>query len=232
VCIGFSGGIFTLVSVGFAYVTDITPLRWRTAHIGLLQAMIYTATALSLGVFNVWLQGAHCDFRLPVWLMVVSVTVGLVYSLLLPESLQKEKRAKLSEFNQRFRVLIQGLRIFFWPYLGYSIWRLWAILLSIAVVVLGETGENTIASLFLQNQPLVWHLDLIGYYGITRSVSHILSLFLVLPILTLFKLPDPIIVIIGIAFTVGMNVWVGFLKSTWEMFLGERPPCNHCTSYL
>jgi len=51
--------MFTLVSVGFAYVTDITPLRWRTTNIGLLQAMIYTATALSLGVFNVWLQGAR-----------------------------------------------------------------------------------------------------------------------------------------------------------------------------
>jgi len=55
----FQWGMFTLVSVGFAYVTDITPLRWRTTNIGLLQAMIYTATALSLGVFNVWLQGAR-----------------------------------------------------------------------------------------------------------------------------------------------------------------------------
>lgn len=221
VWIGLSGGMFTLVSVGFAYVTDVTPEKWRTPHLGLLQAMIYIATALASGVLNVWLQGVQCDFRLPVWLMVVSVTIGLVYSLLLPESIQKKN---LSRFKQRICVLIQGLRIFFWPYLGYSIWRLWAVLLSILVAVLGETGESAIVTLFVRYKPLNWNLDLIGYYGILRSISHGLALFLVLPVLAFFKLPDPFIVLVGIAFTCGMNVWVGFLSTTWEMFVGEYPP--------
>ena len=42
--IGFGGGVSTLQSVSFAYVSDITPTRWRTLHIGFLQAMVYTGS--------------------------------------------------------------------------------------------------------------------------------------------------------------------------------------------
>ena len=218
--LGFGGGVSTLMSVSFAYVSDITPQRWRTVHLGFLQAVIYISTAISSGVFNVWLQSTNCDFRPPSWLMVAVVFVGLLYSLMLPESLPKEKRIQLSRSKKGIKVLLQGVKIFFWPRLGYSLWRLWFVSLSIFVVVFGESGENAITVLFLLHKPLEWNRALIGVYGIVRSLSHALALFLLLPFFSYLKFADPFVVIVSIIFTVGANIFLGFVAHTWEMFLG------------
>ena len=218
--LGFSGGVSTLMSVSFAYVSDITPQRWRTVHLGFLQAVVYISTAISSGVFNVWLQSTNCDFRRPSWLMVAIVLVGFLYSLMLPESLPKEKRIQLSRSKKGITVLFQGVKIFFWPRLGYSLWRLWFVSLSIFVVVFGESGENAITVLFLLHKPLEWNRDLIGIYGVLRSLSHALALFLLLPLFSYLKFPDPLVVLIGTTITVGANVFLGFVIHTWEMFLG------------
>ena len=224
--LGFSGGVSTLISVSFAYVSDVAPQRWRTVHLGFLQAVIYISIAISSGVFNVWLQGTNCDFRPPIWLMVAIVFGGLLYFLVLPETLPKEKRVQLNHSKKGITVLYQGVKIFLWPRLGYSLWRLWFVAFSIFIVVFGESGENAITTLFLLHKPLEWNRDLIGIYATLRSLSHGLALFLFLPLFSrLFsrwlKFPDPFIALIGIAITIGANIFLGFVVYTWEMFLGE-----------
>ena len=217
--LGFTGGVSTLMSVSFAYVSDITSQRWRTVHLGLLQAMVYIATAISSGVFNVWLENANCDFRAPIWLMIAASSAGLLYSLVMPETLSKEERVQLSQSKRGTAGLLRGVKIFFWPRLG--LWQLWFIALSIFIVVFSESGENTITIPFLLHKPLEWNRDLIGIYGIVRSISHALVLFLLLPLFSYFKFPDPLIAILGIAVTVGTNIFLGFVKLSWEMFLGR-----------
>lgn len=100
-------------------------------------------------------------------------------------------------------------------------WMLWFVTLSIFVVVFGESGENAITTLFLLHKPLEWNRAFIGIYQIVRSISHALALFLLLPLFkSCIKFPDPVVIIIGIFVTVGANVFLGFVKSTWEMFVG------------
>lgn len=134
--LGLSGGVSTLMSVSFAYVSDITPSNTapsditpsditpsnttpsdiapsdrtpsdirppqrRTIHLGFLQGVVYISIALSSGIFNVWLQGTNCDFKPPSWLMVAVVLVGLVYSLIMPESLPKQKRVQFSQLLRK-----------------------------------------------------------------------------------------------------------------------------------
>lgn len=219
--LGFSGGMSTVMSVSFAYISDITPQRWRTVHLGFLQGVVYTSIALSSGIFNVWLQGTNCNFKPPSWLMLAVALVGLVYSLIMPESHPKEKRVQFSRSKKGISVLLQGVKIFFWPRSKYSVWRLWFVTLSIFIVVFGESGENAITTLFLLHKPLEWNRDLIGIYQVLRSISHALALFVLLPLLSVcLKFPDTLVTMIGIAVTVGANIFLGFVTHTWEMFLG------------
>ena len=220
--IGFGGGVSTLQSVSFAYVSDITPTRWRTLHIGFIQAMVYTAAASSSGTFNIWLQHVNCDFRYPCWLMLAIAFAGFLYSLVLPESLTKQERIHLNQYKNGIKVLIQGLKIFFWPRLGYSLWRLWCVALPVCIAVFSESGETAIGTLFQLHKPLEWSRDLIGYYGIARACTNVVVLFVILPLLSLFKVADPLVVMIGIVGAVGGNVFVGFVKYTWEMFVGKQ----------
>ena len=220
--IGFGGGVSTLQSISFAYVSDITPTRWRTLHIGFIQAMSYIAIASSSGIFNIWLQHANCDFRSPCWLMVAVAFAGFLYSVVLPESLSKQERIQLNQSKNGIKVLIQGVKIFFWPPLGYSLWKLWCVAIPLCIVVFNETGESAIGTLFQLHKPLEWSRDLIGIYGIVRAATNVVVLFVILPLLLLLKLTDPLIVIIGIVGAVGGNVFVGFAKYTWEMFVGKQ----------
>ena len=220
--IGFGGGVSTLQSVSFAYVSDITPTRWRTLHIGFIQAMVYTGIASSSGIFNIWLQHAKCDFRYPCWLMVAIAFAGFLYSVVLPESLTKQERIQLNEYKNGIKVLIQGVKIFFWPRLGYSLWKLWCLAIPVCIVVFSEAGETAIGTLFQLHKPLEWSRSLIGIYGIARACTNVVVLFVILPLLLLLKLADPLIVIIGIVGAVGGNTIVGFVVYTWEMFVGKQ----------
>ena len=220
--IGFGGGVSTLQSVSFAYVSDITPTRWRTLHIGFIQAMVYTAIASSSGIFNIWLQHAKCDFRYPCWLMVAIGFAGFLYSVVLPESLTKQERIQLNEYKNGIKVLIQGVKIFFWPRSGYSLWKLWCLAIPVCIVVFSEAGETAIGTLFQLHKPLEWSRSLIGIYGIARACTNVVVLFVILPLLLLLKLADPLIVMIGIVGAVGGNTIVGFVVYTWEMFVGKQ----------
>ena len=219
--LGFSGGVSTLLSVSFAYISDITPKKWRTIHLGFLQAVIYIATAASAGVFNVWLQNTNCDFRPPSWLMVAVALAGLLYAIFMPESLPRNKRIQLNQSKKGFTVILQGLKLFFWPRRGYGWWRLWFLVLCIVIVVFGESGENAITTLFLLHKPLEWNRTLIGVYGIVRAVSHAVILFVFLPLFSYLRFPEAVIVAIGVVITVGTNIFLGFVRHTWEMFVGK-----------
>ncbi len=218
---GISGGLSTMLSVSFAYVSDITPERWRTPHLGLIQAVVYISIALSSGVFNVWLESADCNFEPISWLMVAVIFSGLLYSLVMPESLPKQKRIVLRASKRGFSVLSQGIKMFFWPRSTHSLWRLWFVALSMFIVVFGESGENSIATFFLLHKPLEWSRNLIGIYQVVRAAAHGFALFVILPLLSCLKCPDIVVALLGIAVTVATNIFLGFVEFTWQMYLGK-----------
>ena len=220
VLLGIGGGQSTLWSVSFAYVSDIATKQMRTFHLGFLQAMIYIAVASSAGVVSIWLDHTNCDFRPTCWLMVAVAMFGLYYSLVLPESLPKENHIRFSKSKKGIKVLFQGLKIFFWPwYLGH--WKLWFISIIIWVVAFSESSETAITILFQLHKPLEWSRNTIAVYGIVRAASHTVALFVFLPLLLLVKVPDSILVLIGVFAVMLSNLFIGFVSRTWEMFLGE-----------
>ena len=220
----FFGGFASCLTASFSYAADISSGRCRTIRIALIEAMIFLGGALSEGTAGVLLRRLNCTF----WpLLVIYITCGvlmIVYAIfILPESLSKfERLQKTSHHRRGVRALARGLKIFLCPS-EYSTWKLWFGVVVISIMVSNFIGSQEITAFFLIGEPLKWHVDLIGYYDVVTQVTHGLVLIVIAPILVALSLPDAVIALIGLVFSSGMNIFMGFVKETWEMFVGKPP---------
>ena len=232
---GICGGFGIMLGSSFSYITDITSKKWLTIRMGLLEASIFVATAVSSASSDSWIQKTDCIFKPQVWVVLATVTTGFLYALVLPESLGKDLQIKsIFEFKCGLGRLTRGFKLFFWPsYIGSNLWKLWIAVVVMDLAMINETGITEISSYFLHNKPLQWTYDQIGGYLALTSVSHLLALVIILPIFVLLKFPDSLISLIGVIVSCCMSVYTALLVKTWEMYTGQlmalQPPqlCVH-----
>ena len=219
---GATGGFTIIMAVSVAYVADVSSKQSLTFRIGILQAMLYISQALSDAVTGQWLKRSGCNFNPLLWLALSSSVLGVVYLIFLKEPFTKEVRiAKLQESGNLslFSMLTRGFKIFLST--KYSKWHLWFTLVILSINVINGIGSFELLTLFQVHKPLEWGPGEIGWYGLSNTVIQAFSLFCILPILVYFKVPDSLIVLVGLFVTSGLNFFIGFLKSSWEMYLGE-----------
>ena len=209
-------------TASFAYAADISSGKWRTIRIAMIEAMRYGGGALSEGIAGELLQRLHCKFWPLILMYIACGILILVYvTFLLPEPLSKfERQQKASHRPRGVRALARGLKIFLCPS-EYSMWKLWLGLLVISIMVSNFIGAQEITAFFLKGEPLKWKVELIGYYGLVTYLTHGLVLLVITPVLVALSIPDAVIALIGLAFSSSMNIFVGFVKETWEMFVGK-----------
>ncbi len=219
---GLIGGYASILTACLAYVTDISSQKWLIYRIGIVEAMIFAGGALGEGLGGFWLDAIHCSFEPLIW-MYTSAMAGIgVYTLIfLPESsTRQERREKALRRPRGIKALLQGFKLFFcskWP-VG---WRLWAALIAFCIMVFNVTGNTEITTFFLKNHPLDWGPQTIGLYQATSMITHMVCLVAVLPILIVLRFPDALIALIGLAFSAGMDVFTGFVKISWQMFVSK-----------
>ena len=220
---GVTGGFASMLTLCFSYIADVSTLKQRTWRIGVLESMIFLGGGIGQWGGGYWLQERNCSFEQPMWLYLGANCLTIVYVLLLlPES--KNIAERLENAKRRptgFSILIQGFRIFFGKVKEYSVWRLWTAALVINIYMLNKAGSALITTFFLLTDPLDWGPETIGIYGLVNQMSHGISLVLILPIFVLIGLPDALIILIGLAVASSTSVLTGFVKTTWEMFVGE-----------
>ena len=223
---GISGGVGVMMGATFSYITDVTPEKWLTIRMGIVEASIFVSTATSSAAADKWIQLTNCTFRPQVWVVIAAVVLGLIYTIIIPESLSKESRVKnMSKSKKGLKSLAIGVKIFFWKsYLGINVWKLWIVLIVMVLIMINQNGITEIIAYFLHNKPLEWDYGLIGTYIALSSVSHLVALIFLLPILVLIKLPDSVIILIGVCVSCGMYVFAALLTESWEMFVGEFTP--------
>ena len=224
IIMGSTGGFSVIMTVSVAYLADVSSKRWLTVRIAILQAMLYISQALSDTLTGQWLKRTGCYFDPLLWIILSSSVLVLLYLPWIPEPLTKEERL------ERFRMeggigalLVKGFRIFLCR--GYCRWRLWCALLILAITVINGIGAFELLTLFQIRDPLNWDPGQIGWYGLTNTVSQAFSLFVLLPLLIACHVPDSLIVLMGVLISSGMNFFIAFLKTSWEMFLGELNAC-------
>ena len=220
---GVTGGFTIIMTVCVAYLADVSSKQWLTLRIAILQAMLYISQALSDAITGQWLKRSGCNFSPLLWLAFSSSVLGVLYLFFLKEPFTKAERiAKLQENGSMTisSMLARGFKIFVSP--KYSKWRLWFMVFVLSVNVINGIGSFELLTLFQVHKPLEWGPGEIGWYGLTNTLIQAFSLFCLLPILVYLKVPDTLIVLVGLLFTSGVNFFIGFLKHTWEMYLGKN----------
>ena len=221
---GGFGGYGAMITVMIATVNDVTPKRWLTIRIGIIESCVGLGKVLTALACNNWIQNNGCNFQPPAWLMIVVSALALISSLIIPETLSKDLRIQYKTgHNKGFKKLSTGVKIFTQPhFIGWrNYWQLWTASCVICCASFGLGAVLQILNYFLHNKPLEWSYNLIGLYGVVFSGAMALSLIVVLPILVLCKLSNSFICLIGAVFAIVTNVLIATVKTNWEMFLGE-----------
>jgi len=218
---GASGGIAGILTATYSYIADISSQKWLTLRLGLLEATNFIAGTVSLVIGGAWIQYSDCDFLSPSWLFLCCAIAALPYVLIfLPESVARNGDNEVcDERKSGPKSLFRGLQIFFCK--GYPRWKLWFSLLTMAIAIINTTGTTVIMTLFLLHKPLQWDPILIGIYLAASELIHGLSLIIFLPILVVSSVPDTLIVLTGIGLSCAMDLCLGFVVETWQMFVGE-----------
>ena len=220
---GLFGGFGAIISLNFSYITDITPKRWLTIRMGTLEASFYLAIAASAAVANGIIDKVECNFIVPMWILLSTCIAGIIYCIILPESLtNKVRMSNMSDSRRGFIALVRGFKLLFWK--SYLLKHLLEIWLMIAVMVIGFfniTGIAQIVLYFLHNEPLEWSYTIIGVFQATSSIAHLSILVVILPVLVIFNFPDITVSLLGSLIACGMCVFIALLSQPWEMFLGE-----------
>lgn len=224
--LALSGGQAGLLTVSQSFVTDISSRKLLTLRLGILVAVSYIGSSLGLFVAGFWIGMSHCNFHPISWLiLVVSVVVVLYLLVFVRESLnyhQREQQRHRSFLSGAVKSLLVPLKIFFFRSRGVPLWKLWFSLTVFGITVLNQLGYLATVILFSLHEPLEWSPELIGTFLAATEFIRGLSSIIFLPILLSCKLTDPIIALIGVC-TVGLtNVGMGFVKGSWQMFLGEK----------
>ena len=228
---GLGGGSATMTGIAFASVSDVTPKKWLAARMGIVESGVSIGMIMSFLIGYNWLQSDHCNFLPPVILMISTSVFCLLYLIIFPEPLSKNKSEQTPNESRGFTKLLNGVKLFFIPsYIGYfNWWRVWIICIVICLESLCEIGSNEIINYYLYNKPLEWSYRLISFYGTYFSIMNAVSLLILCPVLIALKFPKYLIILIPIVAAVLCNVATGFVRKTWEMFVGE---CGQWQEYI
>ncbi len=219
---GITGDVAALLATSFAYVSDVSSQRTRTIRIGVAEAMLFFSGIISTGAGGFWFAKMNCQLKYPLILFIICNVAILPYTILfLPESLtSQERKIKIRGKPKGVFALIAGFKIFLCQVPKYlsSVWKIWtsSFIVFIMVVVMGTTYIDVY---FFKT--LNWGPTLIGYCLSTAMGSHLITLLLILPLLSLLKFPDPLISLIAMLFNIFMNLFIGLSHRTYQVFIGK-----------
>ena len=222
-CAGITGDFAAILTSCLSYVADVGSLKWRTVRIAIAESMVFLAGAVAQGTGGLWLDRVNCDFITPLWLVLACHAGIILYTLVyLPEALSPSERLEHRKKGSRgIAVILKGFKLMLCGWQRYSVWKLWIALLALVIYVANVTGSQMLTVFFFKAPEFNWNATLIGAYQSTAMTSHGLCLLVLVPILVLLRFPDPLIALVGLAFSGGMNLFFGFANKTYEFFISE-----------
>lgn len=214
---GVMGGYAGFTTAGFAYVTDISSTKWRSFRLGVLEATFMLAGGLGDFILGLWLRKTNCEFILPLWLFLACNLGSIVYILVVPESLSKEKRENAKSKDPR--MYLQGLKIFLGRIPDYQAWRINTANFFYIVSIFALGGAKILTVYFLKALPFDFDTFLIGMYELAQALSRTVSNSVLLVILVALRMPDAVIGLIGLAVTCICYLLTGLAKKHYQIFI-------------
>ena len=216
-----TGGLAGILATSYSYIVDISPKKWLTLRLGILEAVTFIAASLGFGVVGGWIQLDNCRFVSISWMVLAIAGILVLYFIIFfKESTNRHQTARRRQMlTTGPRSLLTGFKLF--TSRGNPRWKLWFCVFVLCITVINQVGTLTVITLFLLHTPLEWNPGLIGSYLSASELIHGLSLIIILPIMVACSLSDPLIVLLGVVIACATNVGLGFITSTWQMFVGE-----------
>ena len=217
---GCFGGLASILGVSFAAVSDVTSKKWRTLRMGTTESAIGFGKMSSYLMVYYWINYNGCDFKYPAYSLLGIASLAFIYLMCLPESLPPKEKRK----DGGFKRIASGAYVFVNP--RFPNWvKVWVCVALISIQGFCAVGMGQIINYYLHNKPLEWTYDFIGIYGLVTSVSHIVTLIVVLPLLMALPIPEPIlnpfIIVFAALVAIGTNAMMATVKTDWEMFVGK-----------
>ena len=218
---GMTGDFTTLIAGCFAYVADISSIKWRSVRLGFVSGALGFGKMATLLFGGYWLSAVHCNF-IPIMIFEASVMAVLIlYAFTLPESRPKPKegvfllRRKTSLWDK----YIDGAKLYC-SKLSFTTWSLLVLTATVAVLVLTVEGSFVIAVYFLKAPPFDFTSSQMGYYqaakGGIQGIGNTLFFLLVL-----LRLKDSWIVLVGMLISGTCNMLTGFSNTVWELYTSK-----------
>ena len=226
----FFSGIFgdrpAIMGGSYAYLADISTLKWRSLRFGILEASMASGALLGQFLGGFWLKSINCNFMPLMWMNLACNAAIIIYSLFcLPESLSREKRKVAAQKKQKgFKTMLKGLQMFCGglpKYSGAVVWKLWVSMFITCLVLVNTLGWAYINVFFLKEFPFDFDPRQIGIYEGVNSSSAIVATTLVLGIIVAIKAPDAAIAIIGLSFNCVCNLLTGLSRRGYQVFISE-----------
>lgn len=220
---GLYGSFSVMNFAVYSYASDISGHSKRTVQISVLESMTYLSATLSFIVGGLWL--VFENFAPPFWSVMGCQCVVLLYIVLfLPESLQpshpfEAHALTLSACRRLCSSVVHNLTGF-GALLRLSSWRMITLLVMFFIVEINFLGITDTVVLYTLGEPLCWSPDWIGYFLALKVFLNGLAALLVLPVLVYFKMPDTVIVMVGLVASAGALVLMGLATHTWMMLIG------------
>ena len=231
----FFNGVYGSYSVinfaAYSYASDVSAHSGRTRQIGVLESMTYLGATFSQIVGGVWVYRTT-SFAPLFWFILACQALVMLYTIIaLPESLKLHRRNHHLQYHPSHRNHLShrclkqlrgvGLHLFRFLKLVISNWKLALLILTFFVVEINFLGITDVVIIYAHGEPLCWNFDLIGYFLAAKVFLNGIASLIFLPILGSLKVPDTMIVLIGLLAGAAALLIMGLASVTWVMFLGE-----------
>ena len=218
---GVTGDFTTLIAGTFAYVADISSIKWRSVRIAAVSGALGFGKMAAVLCAGVWLGAVDCNFLPLLICCTVVMAILLLYIVVwLPESRPNPIEGRFTEWrkNNFLHKYVEGAKLY--CRCAFDSWSLIVLTVTLAVLVLTLEGALVIVVYFLKAPPFEFNSAQIGYYQAVRAgmqgICNVLFFLLVL-----LKLRDSWIVLAGMIISGTCNMLTGFSNTVWELYTGK-----------
>ena len=221
---GLSGGFTSLLSSSFAYIADVSTMKYRSLRIGAIEGSIALGGGIGQLVGGLILESVHCNFIPPVLLYLTSNFVVLLYVLfILPESTSaEERRQDNTSIKQQFITYIKGFKMYCGEFSFNKNWNIYVATIAANVASFTIVGTVILSVFFLKTPPFDLSPFKIGIYQSVQSASQGLTNLIIPGVFTvLLSNPDPWLILTAFVCAGVGNLLLGFSNQSWQIYIRE-----------
>ena len=228
-----TGGVAGIYTLSYSYVTEVSgrKKKWYAMRIGCIELLSFLAVSLGFMFGGLSIDSLDCNFEAPAYICAGCLMTAFIYALIAtPESYDDIFAISTSEQSPLPRIktevftgpkpVIYGMSMLIRKQSSQC--KMWLSLLLMMVTIINSTGMSAIITLFLLNEPLAWSPLYIGSYLGTVEFVRGLVLVVLLPWLLSSGMHDITIITLSMLLTISMNVALGFMRHSWQLFLGKQ----------